>query len=679
MAPISVRAGGPATFYGLEYQLLWSLFHATQWKVILGSDHGITAILEPESGIDFEYRFGQERRVEQIKARSTGKAWSFAALLDEVLPSLYRCVEVEIPTAYVFVTETSIGKWQEAYQFFERLKDRSVMRPTEIPTLLDTKGTLKIGGRSYTEKSLFDHVVQKLAGRKAGEVEWLKVWHLLRGFNFVGRQDYSAVIRKINRALVNHGTPPGEVETKRTDLIADLFTRARQGNGKLESTGFFRSHGLSEASLKRWVDIQARGKRYMFGCLETLRYRRAWDVREVSAASFLFLEEPRPEEVFASELERPLVSPRSAVLFTGDSGQGKSWQIYRLGYELAEEEKIVVLIQGTGAVASDQDAVAEVFCREIWGSGSRQSLRDLVDLVKRELPEVQEPWLTILIDGVRDEEYALSLLQYPWKNLGLRIVLGCRWSDRFIEAGPQPIPVANFTLAELSSYLKRRLSVGWIDFPDDVRKHMTFPLFARLFCDLQGGGATWKPANEYQLFERAWTRQTAGNHLAASAVAGLAGRLPEEKTYPWPMARVWETGLRDRDIRALLDSGLLRLANGGRSLEIWHDRILNWAVAEGLVSALRSGEITIETLVSRAIYRENNNPLQQRLSYVAMDTLWLLMTPEFALDNAVSKYLDELEDQWESTSLLRNLPTLGGRIAPYLFSRLAARSSEEEE
>ncbi len=66
MSPPSVPAGGPANLYGIEYQLLWSLFHATQWKVVIGSDHGITAILEPESGIDFEYFFGQERRVEQI-------------------------------------------------------------------------------------------------------------------------------------------------------------------------------------------------------------------------------------------------------------------------------------------------------------------------------------------------------------------------------------------------------------------------------------------------------------------------------------------------------------------------------------------------------------------------------------------------------------------------------------
>lgn len=679
MAPASVPVGGPATFYGLEYQLLWSLFHATQWKLELGADHGITAILEPESGIDFEYRFRQERLVEQIKARSSGKTWSFTALLREVLPSLYRCVEVDVPTAYVFVTETSMGKWEEAYAFFKRLRERPTPLPTEILSSLDNKVKLRVGGKFYTERSLFGRVVRELAGRMTGEEERLRVWHLLRGLHFQGNHDYSALVRKIDRALVNHGTPLAEVKKKRTDLLGDLFTRARQGNGKLESSGFFKSHGLSEVSLRRWVDIQARGRRYMFGCLEALGYRHEWDVREVSAASSLFIEEARPEEVRASASERPLVSPRSAVLLTGDSGQGKSWQLYRLGYELAKEEKIAVLVQGRGAVAADLDAVAEVFCREIWGSASTQSLQDLVDLVRRELPELQDPWLTVLIDGVRDEEYALSLLQYPWQRHGLRVVLGCRWNDRFADAGPYAIPVGNFTLGELSRYLKIRLGIGWIEFPEDVRSHMTLPLFARLFCDLQGGGVTWKPVNEYHLFERAWSRQAAGAHLAAAAVAGLAARLPEEEVYPWPMTRVWAAGLRDGEIKILVDSGLLRLANGGRSLEIWHDRILNWAVAEGLVSALRGGEITVDALVARAVHGQSDNPLHRRLNYVAMDTLWLLTTPEFGLGDAVRQFLATLEQQWEHEDLLRALPTLGARIVPHLFSSLGAQSAEEEE
>jgi hypothetical protein len=677
MTSMPVRTGGPAALRGFEYQLLWSLFHATEGKVTVGDDESVTAILEPDNGVDFEYRFGEERRVEQIKSRTTGESWGFAELLHEVLPNLYRCVDLDISTAYVFVTETPMGNWQEAYRFFESLREKPVPRPAELLSALDVESELRISGRLYTKRSLFEHIVQEVAD---GGAEPLRVWHLLRGFRFLGNQDYSAVVLKINRALLNQGIPLGEIETKRTELIGDLHHRAAQGNSELESTGFFSSHGLTAVSLKRWVDIQARARQCLHDSLDSVRYRRDWDVREASPISSLLLEEAGPEDLIARSSDQPLVNARSAVLLTGDSGQGKSWQLYRLGHELAEDGQIAILIQGSGAASSDLDAVAAVFCREIWGISRVQSLRDLVDLRRRELPNVQEPWLTVLIDGVRDEDYALALLQEPsWQRLGLRVVLGCRESDRFKEVQPQVIPVKKFTDKELSQYLKVRLDVDWIDLPTDVVELVKTPLFARFFCDLQSGSTKWRPDNEYHLVERAWSRQTADFRLAAAAVATLAARIPEEPIYPWPIAKIRAVGLRDQDVKALVDAGLLRWVGGGRSLEIWHDRILNWAVAEGLVGALRSGEIILETLSSRAIHGPSTDPLLRRLGYVAMDTLWLLTTPELNLADAAGRFLSELEKHWDDEALRRTLPTLGARITPYLVPRLESPNTEEDE
>jgi hypothetical protein len=99
-------------------------------------------------------------------------------------------------------------------------------------------------------------------------------------------------------------------------LFGDLFHRAAQGGGRLESNGFFSRHGLAELSLKRWMDIQARARRHLRDCLDIFRYRRDWDVRELSAASSLFLEELRPGDVPASSAERPLVAARWAVLLS---------------------------------------------------------------------------------------------------------------------------------------------------------------------------------------------------------------------------------------------------------------------------------------------------------------------------------------------------------------------------
>ena len=535
-------------------------------------------------------------------------------------------------------------------------------------------------------------------GRDGKSVTWLEVEAALDAgrpvFAFVVQDEHPWTgDREQDRLLQLDGSSdPGEVVRavqglqrfkhwlrSEAGVVIDTFTTPEKLAAKVTSAlASWAINTSTSAPGLRLPAIRARANHHLLRCLKTLGYKREWDIREVSAARALILE--APEEAPSSGPEPSSLSALPPVLLAGDSGQGKSWQLYRLGYELAQEEKLAVLIQGTGAIASDLEAVASIFCREIWESGSMRSLQDVRDMVRRELPELQDPWLTVLIDGVRDHEYALSLLQYPWQGLGLRLVLGCRWSDRFAqEAEPHTIQVSNFTVKDLSRYLKIRLGVDWIDFPEDMREYLKIPLLARLFCDLQSGFTTWKPFNEYNLFERAWVWQTARAPLAASAVAGLAARLPEERVYPWPTSMIWAAGLRDAEVRALVDSGLLRLASGGRSLEIWHDRILNWAVAEGLVSALRSGEITPETLASRAVQEQSDGPLGRRLDYIAMDTLWLLTTPEFGLDEAVSQFLIALESQWDRQQLLRNLPTLGARIVPHLVSRLATIPSSEEE
>jgi hypothetical protein len=462
-------------------------------------------------------------------------------------------------------------------------------------------------------------------------------------------------------------------------LVVDSFTTPQKLAAKV--TKALTSWAMSVASpALKLPAIRARSSRHMLDRLNALGYDRERDVRESSAVRELFLEEPSPEEVPSPGDERLLVSSRAVVLLTGGSGRGKSWQLFRLGYELAQEEELAVLIQGTGAVGSDLEAVAQAFCREIWESASIEPLREIRDMVRRELPEIQETWLTVLIDGVRDEEYALSLLRYSWQELGLRVVLTCRWSDRLAQEGDlHVVQVTNFTVAELSRYLHVRLGVDWMDFPADVMEYLKIPLLASLFCDLQGGGTTWRPANEYSLFERVWAWQTAKAPLAASALAGLAAHLLEEEVYPWPVARVWATGLRDMEVKALVDSGLLQLVTGGRSLEIWLDRVLSWAVAEGLVSALRTGEITPETLVSRAIQRPSDGPLRHRLVYLALDTLWLLTIPGLGLDDVIRQFLTTLKTRWEYRPILQDLHTLGPRIVPYLMSLWATGSDSEEE
>jgi hypothetical protein len=391
----------------------------------------------------------------------------------------------------------------------------------------------------------------------------------------------------------------------------------------------------------------------------------------------------------AAEPERPVVNSPSFVVLAGSSSVGKSWQLYRLGFNLVEQGSLVILLQGSGNVNRDEGAVAIAFCQQILGESSTKPLRDIRDQMRTEFPELRQPWLTVLIDGVRDATYADQLRRHPWQELGVLAVVGYQTdpntsaptSDRTVlEETGYSIQLDVFTDRQLGRYLTKRSRARSLlaELPNDVKRFIRNPLLAKLFCDLHVPGATWNPATEYQLFERAWTLQTSSAPVAASAVAGLAALIPYDQVYPWPITRLWAAGLRDGDVQALVDSGLLRFPSGSRSAEIWHDRILNWAVAEGLVGALRSIEIDAATLISRAIQGPSGEGLQRRLDYVALDTLWLLTTPEFGLDNVVGQFLAALDAQWTRRQR-RQLKTLGARISPHLVARLANTPNSEEE
>jgi len=425
----------------------------------------------------------------------------------------------------------------------------------------------------------------------------------------------------------------------------------------------------------RLETLQARADQHIRESLESHGYRFDWDVREGNAERELFLDAETASE---SAEERGLVERRSAVLLKGRSGQGKSWRLYRLGHELVEQGKLAILVSAGGEVKSDIQEITAIVNRQLLVSASGSSLSKIQAILRQRAPNLPEPWLTVLIDGVKDESYALSLLYYPWEEMGLRVALACRSVERSSDQSEARIlEVPSFTLRELNRYLRLRLGEA-PSFPKYIRDLLTLPLYAKLYCDLGRQGAVWRSPNEYRLFEQVWLSKTKEAPLAASALAALASRLPEDTVYPWPLSLVWAAGLRDKEVHGLVDSGFLRWTDFGRSLEIEDDRVLNWALAEGLVSALRGGEITAETLPSRAIQGQSASALTRRLNYAAMDTLWLMAAPELKLDGAIAQFLNRLSQEWDTDQLRENLFTLGPRITPHLIAGIAATPSPDE-
>src|SRR6185436_662120 len=132
-------------------------------------------------------------------------------------------------------------------------------------------------------------------------------------------------------------------EHKRQELIGDLLGRAGKGSVRLDAARFFREHGLTDVSLVRWVDIHARARRYLLeDCLTVFGYSRDLDVREDGGASSIFVAGPAAMDADIPTA-REVVGTSSAILLAGDSGIGKSWQLYRLAHDLAKADQLTLL------------------------------------------------------------------------------------------------------------------------------------------------------------------------------------------------------------------------------------------------------------------------------------------------------------------------------------------------
>ncbi len=216
--------GGPSTITGVKYQMLWCLLRAVQMHVstvTVDDTRGMThagLLLEPRNGGDVQEIGKATRRVVQLKTRSSGSSWSLREVVADVLPDLYRAVDLDKrDSSYDFITEGKMGQWQDVYTFFQ-----SLCRPAPTHNLLDAlddeqplrftrQQTSRQSSHSkslplfqsaiaYTQRTMFAEIVRSLREVKAirdGESEeqtQRKVWSLLGGFCFRGEHSLASAI-----------------------------------------------------------------------------------------------------------------------------------------------------------------------------------------------------------------------------------------------------------------------------------------------------------------------------------------------------------------------------------------------------------------------------------------------------------------------------------------------------
>lgn len=651
-----VPRGGSATLYGVLYQLLASVHHAVRLRLLRREQKvlGAKVIVEPTGGGgDLRIELAGQRIVEQWKARTTGDPWSLSQIVEKVIPDLYVDPALGIPgdnTTYVFATEGYAS--DKALAFFKRFH-----------------GTVPAGDQFSGLLKNDSQVVQRMAAAvrkrkqfrdESDTITYQKLRVLLSRFEIRAGQRANDLAESIDRLLLPLVDSRDDSETKREKLCSMILSKAAHGEVAIVPEDLLREAGLRGVSLENVVELRKRALDGVRREVQRWRYDRKRDVRA---------KPDWPEE-------RPI------LLLAGESGQGKTWQLARLALDLASDESsgkpLAVFLVSQGDSTRDLQQAADLLWQQAWDHDQSKSL----DRIAAHWREIQgatdQPWLTVCMDGVQSIREARALFDiFDWKRWGIRLALSVPKRIGTALAGERPDKVhlrllRDFTLPELRKYL-RHSKRSWEDLPADVRETLQRPLLAGIYTTI-GSDPQWKPTLEYQLYEGYWHwLKTSGDQVEhpedIERVKPLAlTLLDEEPQYPWTLEQSERAGFTDEARRRLEHVGWWVRAE--RGVEVWHDRLLSWALAEALVERGSAQELT-------ALVRRDRRPANPRiwriLAYLPLDVLWILSgksdkTPLVA-DLIISQ---EEDDQPFGLHGLYDmgLPTLGSRIIPGLVERL---------
>jgi len=328
--------GGPSSIRGILYQMLWALNTLGNLRVQKpASDNGaestpsVTLVVEPPDGGDQQQFDSGSRTVVQIKARSDGATWSLQDLVTEVLPDLYRAVDLTIPkTRYQFVTEGRRGDWSEAETFFRSLGDR---QPSNAPLgLLDDTKCVRFrrssprgGGnktpfwdtKRYTELALFLRITRHLIGLPvtSGDQEGTihrKLWHLLANFEFVEAAPFHVLEQEIKGWLRDVVPAVEQVDAHFSQILVDLEKAAIQGGKPIRGEDLFKN--LCRVRLSDTARISELTHSHLSTCIANRCLDLGRDVRSK----------------FTEAVLAKWDSAGPVLIITGESGHGKSGSVY---------------------------------------------------------------------------------------------------------------------------------------------------------------------------------------------------------------------------------------------------------------------------------------------------------------------------------------------------------------
>ena len=688
--PPDTTSGGAATCRGIWYQALWCVLQATSARILrtpdstCENDTDLQLVLEPSGG-DALLERPDHRRVVQLKTRSSG-TWSLKQVVEQVLPDLYRAVDLGDAgeASYEFVTEGGMGQWGQVCRFFESLGERFPARAPEAQFSkayegLDNTCQMTFGGsqgefwkEGCTERAVFDRIVDHLRtkpGVDAAPIEETrrKAWHLLAGFRFTGDMGETQVRRNLDSLLLSVVDHRDRLPAIRDAMAGRLLDWSGKKDTTIRPDRLFEAVGLKNVlpvcipvMSRRCGDIVRRRT-------QLLGYRSQWDVRHP--------ENPADVDPFAAA---------PFVVITGESGHGKSWRLY--ANALSAGTVATVLLESTGSAQQDLQQAAHEVWQVALGHETPLPWQSLAARTADVLRGPRSrPWLRICLDRLTDVGEARALLATPVEDFGVRLVIACdpqtgaifEQHERQQPGRVQMIRLDRFTPTERDTYLQRRLGDSWVGIPSDVRELLRAPKLADLYCELSGELEGWQPRSEYELLDRYWRRLTTGENTEhrrdAMRLQRLAASVIDGEEYPWTEEQLERFGIDEAGVLRINNAGWLRLNTDDR-YEVPHDRLLSFAIAKELAARDRDGRLDGEALELLADILNGDAQVSRAwLGYVPMDWLCLRSKEDRAASSRVLAFLeDRLGYHHREEFYRRLLPTLEAAALPLLAERLIA-------
>lgn len=701
----NVPAGGPATVNGVLYQLLWSLLQASRARVaskltMSGNQaQGVTLILEPiGGGGDLVIRSGSRRIVQQLKARANGGPWSLQEVVQNVIPDLYlAAVNDTTSVDFEFVTEGRMGDWNDVYVLFQSLRNRPCPTSDPLSDLDNVKAvsfgrealTAKRttaqqkppfwGAESYTERTLFDRIVEEVRKRRSIEKNESidetrrKLRSVLGNLHFRGERSMAAVQAEIDHYLAAVIDRIDDIATLRNSLAIELAKRATAGSAVIDCAAFFKENGLNATALNDWMSLRSSAQSIVATHLRHRGYDRLLDVRIEAARQMLS--------------SWPATAPVLAI--TGESGYGKSWRAFAACREEQDSPNVLsIAVSARETCDSTLSRVADLVWLDIAGHDAAIPIARIARRVREVLGPRSEYWLTVYIDGAIDDRQAKDLLIQRWEEWGIRVAMTVApaiAADLESQSRGRCVVVRvdEFTTPELHGYLTSCLDDQWPQMPEFVRNQLRVPLLVSMFRQLVEGELSreWTPNSEYQLFAAFWDRAQRRNPTDALVLLRLTERFLDGDEYPWTLHQVHEAGFDHQTADRLEQIGWLRILRGGTlaRFEIPHRRLLNWLVAIVLLERINKDNGLDESSSAelRSFLIGNNSRHGSQLGFVPMDILWLACRDQMQNRHGpkILTALDEGHRQCDE--IYRKLvPTLGEAAIPALEARLRTANAD---